>query len=66
MQDSRVIKPVFKALRNMNDHNFNNWITRLCDLVNYYKINYDKATGLSPKPFNLSCVEIVKNDVINR
>ena len=66
MQGNRVVKSAFKALLNVNDHSFNTWMTRLCELANYYKINFDKATDLCPKPFKLSCAEIVKNDFINR
>ena len=66
MQDNRGVKSVFKALRNLNDHGFNNWITRLCELANHYKIDYDKAASLSPKQFKSGCAEIVKDDFINR
>ena len=66
-QDHRVVKFVFKALHNLNDHGFNTWITRLCELANPYKIDYDKTASLSPKQFKLGCAaETVKNDFINR
>ena len=45
MQDNRVVKSVFKALRNLNDHGFNTWITRLYELANHYKIDYDEAAS---------------------
>ena len=61
MKDNRVVKSVF------NDHGFNTWITRLCELANHYKTDYDKAASFSPKQFKLGCAaEILKNDFINR
>ena len=66
MQDNRVVKSVFKALHNLNDYGFNTWITRLCELADHYKIDYDKAASLSPKQFKLGCAETVKNNFINR
>ena len=66
MQDNRVVKYVFKALHNLNDYGFNTWITRLCELADHYKIDYDKAASLSPKQFKMGCAETVKNNFINR
>ena len=65
----KTIKLLSLSLRhctNLNDYGFNTWITRLCELADHYKIDYDKATSLSPKQFKLGCAETVKNNFINR
>ena len=66
MQDNRVVKSVFKSLHNLNDQGFNTWITRLCELASYYKIDYNAADSLSPEQFKLGCTEIIKTDFKNR
>ena len=62
MQDNRVVKSVFKALHNLNDQGFNTWVTSLCKLASYYKIDYNAADSLSPEQFKLGCTEIIKTD----
>ena len=59
MQDNRVVKYVFKALHNLNDQGFNTLVTRLCELANYYKIDYNAADSLSPEQVKLGCTEII-------
>ena len=43
MQDNRVVKYVFKVLHNLKNQGFNTWVTRLCQLASYYKIDYNAA-----------------------
>ena len=61
-----MVKSVFKALHNLNDQGFNTWVTRLCELASYYKIDYNAADSLSPEQFKLGSTEIIKTDYKNR
>ena len=60
-----TVKTVFNELCNLNDQDFQTWISRAYDLATMYQIDMNSCTDLSSSQFKKFCYERLKNSFMN-